>query len=48
LVAIPLIPALKRTIYLASLRDRPRTLHMKALSREIASVVRSKIRDGNH
>ncbi|MBK0392552.1 LysR family transcriptional regulator [Ramlibacter algicola] len=44
LVAIPLAPALKRTVYLASLRDRPQTPHMKAMSREIANVVRSKIR----
>ena len=47
LVAIPLSPTLKRTVYLASLRDRSQTAHMKALSREIASVVRSKIRGGD-
>lgn len=45
LVGIPLSPVLKRTLYLASLRDRPQTPHMKALAREIASVVRGKITD---
>ena len=43
LVALPLAPVLKRTLYLASLRDRPQTPHMKALAREIVSVVRSKV-----
>jgi LysR family nitrogen assimilation transcriptional regulator len=45
LIAIPLIPVLKRTMYLASLRDRRQTPNMKALAREIAIVVRSKITD---
>lgn len=44
LVAIPLAPALKRTVYLASLRDREQTPYMKALAREISNAVRSKIR----
>lgn len=43
LVGIPLVPQLKRTLYLASLRDRTQTPHMKALAREIANVVRSKV-----
>lgn len=43
LVAIPLVPALKRTVYLASLRDRELTPYMKALSKEIAAVVRARI-----
>lgn len=44
LVAIPLAPALKRTVYLASVRDKAQTPAMKALAREIGNVVRSKIR----
>jgi DNA-binding transcriptional LysR family regulator len=44
LVAIPLAPALKRTVFLATLRDREQTPYMKALAREISNVVRSKIR----
>ena len=43
LVAIPLMPALKRTVYLAKLRDRPDTPYLAAMAREIASVVRAKI-----
>lgn len=43
IVAIPLVPSLKRTVYLATLRDRAQTPHMKALAREIANVVRSKV-----
>jgi len=45
IVGLPLIPSLKRTVYLASLRDRPQTAHMKALSREISRVMREKIGD---
>jgi DNA-binding transcriptional LysR family regulator len=44
LVAVPLVPPLKRTVYLASLRDREQSPYMKALAREIGNVVRSKIR----
>jgi LysR family nitrogen assimilation transcriptional regulator len=43
LVAVPLQPALKRTVYLASLRDRQQPPPVKALAREIADVVRAKI-----
>ncbi len=43
LVAIPLLPTLKRTLYLASLRDRPQSSFMKAMTREITQIVRSKI-----
>lgn len=47
LVAIALQPALKRTVYLASIRDRPQTPQLKALAKEITSVVRAKISAGN-
>lgn len=43
IAAIALDPPLKRTVYLAHLRDRAPTPHMKALAREIAHVVRAKI-----
>ncbi|NCV13937.1 MAG: LysR family transcriptional regulator [Betaproteobacteria bacterium] len=43
IVAIPLVPNLKRTVYLASLRERAQTPYMQALAREIANVVRSKV-----
>lgn len=42
LVAVPLTPPLKRTLYLARLRDRPLTSPMKALSQEISRVVRAR------
>lgn len=42
LVAVPLVPACKRNVYLASLRERPQSEHAKALAREIALVVRAK------
>lgn len=45
LVAVPLSPPLRRTVYLARLRDRTQTACMKALARDIAQVVRSKISD---
>lgn len=45
IVALPLVPPLKRTVYLASLRDRPQTPHLKALARQITHVVRSKIQE---
>lgn len=45
LIAIPLAPVLKRTLYLANLRDRLQTPHMKAMARVITSVVRRKITD---
>ncbi len=40
LVALPLDPPLKRSMFLGRLRDRPETAAMKALSQKIASVVR--------
>jgi DNA-binding transcriptional LysR family regulator len=43
LVAIPLAPAIKRTVYLARLRDKPETPYVTAMAKEIASVVRAKI-----
>ena len=45
IVPVPLAPVLKRSLYLATMRDRPQTPHMKAMAREIASVVRGKISD---
>ena len=42
LVALPLDPPLKRSMFLGRLRDRPVTAAMKVLSQEIARVVRSK------
>ena len=42
LVALPLDPPLKRSMFLGRLRDRPVTAAMKALSHEIARVVREK------
>jgi DNA-binding transcriptional LysR family regulator len=47
-VAIPLAPTLKRTVYLASMRDREASPFMKALSREIAQVVRARIQQDPH
>ena len=41
-VAVPLVPACKRSVYLASLRERPQSAYAKALAREIATVVRAK------
>jgi DNA-binding transcriptional LysR family regulator len=46
LVAVPLQPLLKRTVYLANLRDRVQLPAVKALAREIASVVRAKMGSG--
>jgi DNA-binding transcriptional LysR family regulator len=40
--ARPLKPPLERTLYLASLRDRPQTPILKAMEREIMAVVRGK------
>lgn len=40
--ARPLKPLLERTLYLASLRDRPQTAILKAMEREIMAVVRGK------
>lgn len=42
LVALPLAPPLKRSMFLGRLRDRPVTAAMKVLSQEIARVVRAK------
>ena len=42
LVALPLEPALKRSMFLGRLRDRPVTAAMKVLSQEITRVVRAK------
>lgn len=42
LVALPLDPTLKRSMFLGRLRDRPVTSAMKVLSQEIAHVVRAK------
>ena len=39
----PLLPMLKRTVYLASLRDREVTHYMRAMIKEIAAVVHGKI-----
>jgi len=47
LVAISLVPILKRTVYLASMRERAQSAPVKALAREIANVVRAKISTGN-
>ena len=38
--AIPLVPALPRTFYVARLRDRPVTPYVKALAAELESVLR--------
>jgi LysR family nitrogen assimilation transcriptional regulator len=46
LVAIPLNPNLKRTVYLASIRDRLHPPQIKALAKEITNVVRAKISAG--
>ena len=42
LVALPLEPPLKRSIFLGRLRDRPLTAAMKVLSQEIIRAVRAK------
>jgi LysR family nitrogen assimilation transcriptional regulator len=47
LKAIALAPALRRTVYLASLRDRPLSPAARALAREIGQVVRARIHRGS-
>ena len=42
LVALPLDPPLKRTLYLARLRDKPQTPQMKVMSSAIAAAVHSR------
>ena len=44
LVATPLDPPLKRSIFLGRLRDRLMTLPMKVLSQKIGRVVRARTR----
>lgn len=39
----PLMPVLKRTVYVASLRDREVTSHMRSMLKEIAAVVHGKV-----
>ena len=46
MVALPLSPPLTRTTYLATMRERPLTAYGKAMAREIAGAVRTRIQEG--